>query len=74
MHRLKTPIPSSQLSDAKTGVNYEFITIAANYVNGMWLVDGRQRPVIKTSMTKRNYLQIEKRLCFNSFKSCNTQN
>lgn len=55
----KTPIPSSQLSDAKTGVNYEFITIAANYVNGMWLVDGRQRPVIKTSMTKRNYLQIE---------------
>ena len=35
----KTPIPSSQLSDAKTGVNYEFITIAANYVNGMWLVD-----------------------------------
>lgn len=23
----KTPIPSSQLSDAKTGVNYEFITI-----------------------------------------------
>ena len=48
----KTPIPSSQLSDAKTGVNYEFITIAANYVNGMWLVDGRQRPVIKTSMTK----------------------
>ncbi|WP_250206409.1 hypothetical protein [Escherichia coli] len=28
-------------------------------VNGMWFVDGRQRPVIKTSMTKRNYLQIE---------------
>lgn len=51
--------PTSQQSDAKTGVNYEFITIAANYVNGMWLVDGLQRPVIKTNMTKRNYLQIK---------------
>jgi FtsP/CotA-like multicopper oxidase with cupredoxin domain len=23
-----------------------------------WLLNGQQRPVIKTSMTKRNYLQI----------------
>lgn len=55
----KTLAPTSQHSDAKSVVNYEFITIAANYVNGMWLVDGLQRPVIKTSMTKRNYLQIK---------------
>ncbi|ENR9964172.1 hypothetical protein ACEXTD_003162 [Salmonella enterica] len=55
----KTTMPTSQQSVANSEVNYEFITIATNYVNGVWLVDGKQRPVIKTSMTKRNYLQIE---------------
>ncbi|EAN4326902.1 hypothetical protein EG703_04640 [Salmonella enterica] len=55
----KTTIPTSQQSVSKSEVNYEFLTIAAKYVDGVWLVDGQKRPVIKTSMTKRNYLQIE---------------
>lgn len=54
----KTPMPTSQQSVAKSEANYEFISISAKYVYGMWLVNGQQRPVIKTSMTKRNYLQI----------------
>lgn len=54
----KTPMPTSQQSVAKSEANYEFISISAKYVDGMWLVNGQQRPVIKTSMTKRNYLQI----------------
>lgn len=55
----KTLAPTSQQTDAKTGVSYEFIKITANYIDGMWLVDGLQRPVIKTSMTRRNYLEIK---------------
>ncbi|MFZ4367649.1 hypothetical protein ACOY9F_27650 [Citrobacter portucalensis] len=44
----KTPMPTSQQSVAKSEANYEFISISAKYVDGMWLVNGQQRPVIKT--------------------------
>lgn len=62
----KVSMPTFQQSVGKSNARYEYISIAANYVNGRWLVDGQQRPVIKTSMTKRNYLQIENQSAFTS--------
>ncbi|WP_426727501.1 hypothetical protein [Enterobacter cloacae complex sp. 288G10] len=69
----KTPMPTSQQSVAKSEANYEFISISAKYVDGMWLVNGQQRPVIKTSMTKRNSAD-RKSVNTYAFEPCDTQN
>jgi len=54
-----TSVSTDQETIAKNKADYELISISAKFINGNWLVDGQQKPVIKTSMTKRNYLTIE---------------
>ncbi|MGV7963809.1 hypothetical protein QPK13_22920 [Photorhabdus tasmaniensis] len=49
----------AQSYEAKAVADYELIRLSAFETKDTWLIDGVKKPVIKTSMTKRNFIQFD---------------
>lgn len=53
-----TELKSSSQVQTKQAISFNLIRLDADYENGKWNIDNVYRPVIKTSLTKRNYFLI----------------